>query len=145
MGVALPIVMAAMSGVGAVSSASAQMRASEENAGYLQQEGRVASAGYNQNMASQLRKNAAMMGASTAAAVQSGGGVGGSTKAVLDQSALNANLDALNIKYEGIIRKNTYDEQAGIDLDQGRQLATATLLKGIGSAISTGYNLGVGQ
>ena len=145
MGVAMPIVMAAMSGAGAISSASGQMRASEENAGYLQQEGRMQAAGYNQNMAAQLRKGAVMMGASTAAAVQSGGGVGGSTKAVLDQSALNANLDALNIRYEGIIRKASYDEQAGIDLDQGKQLATATLIKGIGSAISTGYSLGVGQ
>lgn len=116
---------------GTVYSALQQRKASAANAGFLTHEGQLASEGFDQNYASQLRKNAVMMGNATAAAVQSGGGTGGSTKGVLDQSALNASLDALNIRYGGIVRRETYDQQAGIDLSQGRQLATATLLKGL--------------
>jgi len=132
MAMAIRLVMMGASAI----SAQQQSNAANQNADTLRNEGAMAASGFNENMASQLRRNAVMMGNATAAAVQSGGGVGGSTKGVLDQSQLNANLDALNIKYQGIIRKSTYDEQADMDEAQGRQIATATLLKGIGSAYS---------
>ncbi len=145
MAMALPIMMAA----GTVMGAAGQNRAANANANFLNWEGQQSSIGYDQNYAAQLRKNAVMMGAGTAAAAQSGGGTGGSTKGVLDQNALNANLDALNIKYGGIIRKETYDTQAGIDTMEGTQASNATLLRGSAALLRSsggvgGWSLGAG-
>ncbi len=126
---------------GTALSAASTMKAADTNAGYLNFEGQQAAEAYNQNYAAQLRKNAVWMGQSTAAAVQGSGGVGGSTKGVLDQSQLNANLDALNIKYGGIIRKYTYDQQADIDRQQGRDMATAIILKGLMSSYTSFSNM----
>lgn len=112
-----------------------QQRTADNNSYALQKEGMEASALSDQAYANQLRKNAAMVGEGTAAAVESGGGVGGSTKGVLDQNALNASLDALNIKYGGIIRRDTYDQQAAFDRQAAGEEEIGTGLRGAASLL----------
>lgn len=112
-----------------------QQNAASNNAGALRKEGIEASGLADMSYANELRKNAVAGGAGTAAAVESGGGVGGSTKGVLDQNALNASLDALNIKYGGLLRRDTYDQQAQFDKDAATQEEFGTGLRGAASLL----------
>ncbi len=54
-------------------------------------------------------------GTRRAAAAQSGVGFGGSTKDVLERSDTLAELDALNVAYEGALRARGYNTQADLD------------------------------
>jgi hypothetical protein len=120
-------------------SAQGQKNAADQNAETMRQEGALASAGANSNYAARLRKNTELMGANAAAAVESGGGVGGSTKGVLDQNAVNMELDALNEKYQGSVRNAMYQRQAGYDSTAGNQAAGATVARGVAGYLSSSY------
>ena len=130
---------AAVMAVSTAASAQGQKNAADANAETLQQEGSLAAAGANSNYAARLRKNQELMGANVAAAVESGGGVGGSTKGVLDQNAVNMELDALNEKYQGTVRNQMYQKQAGYDSTAGTNTAYGTVARGVAGYLSSSY------
>lgn len=115
---------------------SDQKEAANDNANIMGEEGAIASASANSNYAARLRKNTELMGSATAAAVQSGGGVGGSTKGVLDQNAIGMELDALNEKYQGNVRRDMFAQQAGFDRQAGDRRASATAVSGVAKYLS---------
>lgn len=130
---------AAVMAVTTAAAAQGQKNAADQNAETMRQEGALASAGANSNYAARLRKNAELMGANAASAVESGGGVGGSTKGVLDQNAVNMELDALNEKYQGNVRNYQFNRQAGYDSQAGSQAAQGTIARGVAGYLSSSY------
>ena len=122
--------------------ASDEQDAAASNANIMRGEGALAGAAATSNYAARLRKNTELMGANTAAAAQSGGGVGGSTKGVLDQNAVNMELDALNEKYTGQVRRNQFYQQAGYDDEAGGRRAAGTVVSGVSKYLAANYGGG---
>jgi hypothetical protein len=93
----------------------------------------------NQATLAQLRKGNMALGRQTVAGVESGGGVSGSTGAVLHQSATNAELDALNVRYSGLLRQDSYNEQASLDTAQGKEQMASAFVGGAGGILKQAY------
>jgi hypothetical protein len=103
------------------------------------------------NEDAQRRKNAAMLGQTRGALIQAGIGTDGSAADVLAQNSANAELDALNIRYEGAMNARAYNNSAMLN-DARAQIARdnadaaqtggylgagASLLKGAGSYLAS--------
>jgi hypothetical protein len=131
--------MGYLAAIGSVVQAGQQQQAADNNAYALKKEGMQSSNLYNLGYAEQIKRNTMANAAGAAAAVESGGGVGGSTKGVLDQNALEASMQALNIKYQGLIKREGYNSQAGFDQSAASQEETGTLLKGSASLLQNYY------
>lgn len=87
----------------------------------------------------QRRVGREALGKQAAAFGAAGVGYGGSSETALNQTAVNAELDALNTKYKGTITSYGYGIQSGIDKSEASQynlMAGAALLKGAGSNYS---------
>jgi hypothetical protein len=128
---------------GAASSASAQHDAAQANSSYLNQEGRIASQESQSEEAITRNKNSVQQGDLAAAAAQAGLTTGPSTQAVARQSAINQELDALNVRYMGTVRANTYTQQAANVAASGNTAAMSSALRAGGalvSGIGAGYN-----
>lgn len=105
------------------------------------------SAGEQSNAREEAQRRAfnAMQGQANAGVAQSGTGFGGTNADVLKQNAINNELDALNIRYEGqqtqaglVNTANNYKAQGQLDLYSG---SVANMNKG--SAATAGYfNMG---
>lgn len=85
----------------------------------------------------QRRQAREVMGEQAASLAQAGGGYGGTTAGVVENSAVNAELDALNIRYGGAMKATGLMAQAYGEKAAGRAaqtnsyfLAGANLLKG---------------
>jgi cytochrome c biogenesis factor len=121
----ISMISTAVSAVGAISQgmaasdqAQSAAQAAQYNATVDQQNANNAMAVANANEESQRRKNAYMLGNTRAGLIQSGIGTDGSSSDVLQQSAQNAELDALNIRYEGILKGRAYSNQENLDVMQ---------------------------
>jgi hypothetical protein len=108
----LPLVLAigsaVIGAVGAIHSANAQAagykasaRANDYNAKVLAQNATIARQQANAREEAQRRVARQALGEQRAALAQAGIGLGGSAADVYGRSAANAELDALNIRYEG--------------------------------------------
>lgn len=128
-----------MTAVGAGVQGMQAKNAGDYNAKVLAGEGAVSGMQSNEATNTQLRQGNTALGRSTAAAVESGGGVQGSTGAVLHQNAVNAELDALNVRYAGVLRKNSYDTQSTLDRQQGNDAMGSAFLSGAGSILKQAY------
>lgn len=128
-----------LTAAGAVYQGASQKNAADYNAKVMGVEAATSGMQANQATNTQLRQGDMALGRSTAAAVESGGGIQGSTGAVLHQSATNAELDALNVRYAGLLRTTSYNEQAGIDSQQGKDAMAASFLSGAGSLLKQSY------
>lgn len=133
-----------MTAIGAGVQGVQSKNAGEYNARVLQGESAVAGMESNNATLAQLRKGNTFMGRSTAAAVESGGGVGGSTAAVLNQSAHNAELDALNVRYSGLLRQDSYNEQATLDKQRGNDELASSLVSGAAGVLRQRYGAKTG-
>lgn len=87
--------------------------------------------------ATQRRQSREFLGRQAAAFAQAGVGPGSSTD-VMRQSAVDAELDAMNIRYRGALTKFGYDYNSQAAIEEGRAqkknanlMAGATLLKGV--------------
>lgn len=115
-------------------------RAANFNAAALEGQAREASNQALREEESQRRMARMALGRQAAAVGESGGGYGGSAGALLEQSDLFAELDALNIRYGGQLRRRGLLAQAqGERMSapssmQTNMLAGAQLLTGISSA-----------
>lgn len=136
---AIPWIATAFTAVGAVTSAVQKSDASAVNAATMRDEAKTAAAQGFEAEAAQRRKTGIILGSEAAAAGQAGAGYGGSTGRVLQQSALNAEKDALNIRYKAQLQKWGYTTQAGNIAYEGQQESNAGFLKA-GASLLRGYS-----
>ena len=115
----MQIASMAFSVIGAISDANSKSDAYESQAAWNQYNATIqkqnADAALQQSASEQARQNRRarqIMGEQRAATAQSGTGFGGSNADLLDQSATLAELDMLNIAYEGQMRARGYEIQA---------------------------------
>lgn len=133
-----------MTAIGAGVQGVQAKNADNYNAKVMQGEAAVSGMESNEAVNTQLRKGNMALGRATAAAVESGGGVGGSTGAVLHQSATNAELDALNVRYSGLLRQNSYNDQAALDKQQGDDAMASAAVSGAGGVLRQAYGAKTG-
>lgn len=128
-----------MTAIGAGVQGEQAKQAGDYNAKVMGNEAAVSGMESNQATLATLRKGNMALGRSTTAAVESGGGVHGSTGAVLHQSATNAELDALNVRYSGLLRQNSYTQQAALDESQGKDAMASDFIGGAGGILRQAY------
>lgn len=118
-------------------------RAGEYNARLNEQEAAVESSKAARDEEALRRQQASQRSTQRAAIAQAGGGSGGSTGLLVDQSDAAAELDALNVRYGGQMRSMGLLSQAAMSRMSGanaqRQsnlMAGGTLLRGASDAYS---------
>jgi len=154
----MQIASMAFSVIGAISDANSKSQAYESQAEWNQYNAAIqrqnAGAALQQSASEQARQNRQarrVMGEQRAAVAQSGTGFGGSNADLLDQSATLAELDMLNIAYEGQMRARGYEIQAqGEDYSRkvNRRNAGNAKTAGIfsaGRSLLTGFSSGYGK
>lgn len=121
----LTIASTAMSVIGALQAGSQQSaqyeaaaRANEYNAAVARQRAETTTAVYGQREEQQRRAAAIQGGQRRAAAAQSGFGLGGSASDIERQSQIMAELDALNIRYEGGLEAKGLLDQSTLETYQ---------------------------
>ena len=94
----------------------------------------------------QRREARQFLGRQRAMAAQAGVGMGGSTADVLERSETLAELDALNLAYEGLMRARGYNTQADLDdfaarayVGQAKSAKRAGAFGALGSLLSGAY------
>lgn len=130
--------------IGAGVQGAQAKNAADYNSKVMGIEGQVSGMEANEATNTNLRQSRMALGKSTAAAVESGGGISGSTGAVLHQNTVNAELDALNTRYAGILRRDSFDEQARNDKFEGQNAETSAFLSGAGSLLKQSYGAKTG-
>lgn len=152
---ALPIIMAVTAAIGAVASANAQANSAKSaanaaayNAEVDQQKAEVTRQQADANELAQRRRSAMALGEAAAGLAENGTGLSGSGLASYQQSASNAELDALNIRYGGVVQSQGLTAQVGLD-KYSQQVqnsnASAAMTSGYlsaGSAALSGYSQG---
>lgn len=112
---------ALLGSIGTYRRASDQSRA-------LRMQGDMAARDAYANEEAQRRDASQFAGAQAAAMAQAGGGAGGTNELVARQSAVLAELDALNIRYGGITKRAALISEAKSVKREGAFLAGAQLL-----------------
>jgi hypothetical protein len=142
MAVAIPFVLAAVAAVGALKSAQAQSQqadaaanAATYNALADNNRATVALQQGNANEEAQRRQAALALGSQTAAMAQSGTDLAsGSALDLYKQSATNAELDALNVRYGAQLQAQGLQSQGTLDAMQATQNRSNA-----STAMSAGY------
>lgn len=131
---ALPFLFSA---AGAVTQGVDAHAAGNANGAALGQQAHVAQSQAYADEQTQRRQSNQVLGEQAAAIAQAGGGMGGTSAKVAEQSGISAELDALNIRYGGTMKASGLMAQAQAEKAQGRSalvqsgfLAGANLLKG---------------
>jgi hypothetical protein len=113
------IATAAIGAMSAIDSANAaadnshaQAQAAQTNATIAQQNAHNTLLVTDANEEEQRRKSAMQLGEQRAGLLQAGIGAGGSASDVIGQSTSNAELDALNIRYQGHLQADNYTNQS---------------------------------
>lgn len=126
------------------SAYKAQIQAMEYNAAINRQRAETARSAWNQREEQQRRAARVFMGKQRAAIAESGLGLGGSNADIERQSEVLAELDALNIRYEGELEASGFLAQSELDTyeagslkSQAKQAKKASYL-GIASSILSG-------
>ena len=134
MAAALPFLV---SGTGALVQGQDARSAGDYNARMLAMQAHTAQMQAVTDEYTQRRKARDVLGEQAAALAQAGGGYGGTTAGVINQSAIDAELDALNIRYGGTMKASGLLAQAAAARYGGRAgqtqsyfLAGSDLLKG---------------
>jgi hypothetical protein len=137
----------------AARQSEAQARAQEYNAKVALQQAENATAVAGQQEETQRRKAREILGRSRAASAQTGLGLGGSNADLENQSEVFAELDSLNIRYEGELKGRGYLAQSTLDKygaetsimnagntrAAGRTAAAASLLAGASSMYNKAF------
>ncbi len=127
---------AAVSAIGAIQQGNAAQAASNYNAARMEQNAAIEREQANQREEAKRRETRLLLGAQRAAFAQSGGGMGGSAADVMQQSAINAELDALTLRYEGEMRARGMESEAAAERFSNRQSQQSGLLTGAASVLS---------
>lgn len=114
-----------------VAQAQGQAKVAGYTANLREQEAKVAQAASLRDEEAQRRESNAILGKQRAAIAEAGLGSGGTTGMLADQSSVLAELDALNIRYNGLLRGAGLLSDAAMTRFGGRQIArSAGLLAG---------------
>lgn len=119
-------------------------RAAEFNAATMEAEARIARQQGAAREEAQRRRAREFLGTQRAAAGQAGVGLGGSIGDVLEQSATEAELDALNIRYESNLQALGMENQAAITRWQGKEAKRAARARAVATVISGAAQYGQG-
>lgn len=111
-------------------------RAADFNAATMEAEARIARQQGGAREEQQRRRAREFLGTQRAAAGQAGVGLGGSIADVLGDSAAEAELDALNIRYESNLQALGMENQAAITRWQGKELKRQARAKAVATIIS---------
>lgn len=137
-----------MGAIGAIQQGNAQaaqyksqQQALEYNAAVQKNNARAASEQANVAEEAQRRRFAALQGEAIAAIGQSGTGFDGSNLDVLRQNKVNAELDALNIRYQGQMQAQGLLAQSELDKMQARQAKANAGAARTSGYLSAGANL----
>lgn len=149
----LPLISGALGVVGAISQGNqqaGQLQFQADAAAYNAKQGQANAQGAlrtaDANEEAQRRKARGALGTERAALTQSGIGLEGTSGGVYEQSALNAELDALNIRYEGKQQADAYTTGSALDTQSARiaksnaSNARTNGLLNAGTAALTSYN-----
>ena len=118
---AVPVMIAttALSTVGALSAASSAKKAAytnasamDQNAAVLDENAGIVTAQAGQREEAQRRSARMILGSQRAAVAEAGGGTGGTAADIMRQSAINAELDAMTIRYEGALQARGLKQEA---------------------------------
>lgn len=151
MGPHLMLIGAAVQAVGAIQAGKAQQaeanaraQANQYNAKVKEMNAQIARTQANAREEQQRRKGRQVLGAQRAGIAQAGIGFGGSALDIMEQSADTAELDALNIRYEGELQSTglladaeAERYEAGVNRMAGRNAMKAAYI-GAGSALIGG-------
>lgn len=153
-------VAAVVGGVSSLRSNQAQeaqlqaaAQANDYNAAVQRQRADAVGSSYNQREEQQRRKNRLEAGRRAAAIAQSGLGFEGSNAAIDEQSAMFAELDALNIRYEGhlesrglLSQATQEDYYASSSRANARSVRGARTINAASAALSSGMSVyGMGR
>lgn len=154
---ALPIISTAFSVIGAISDSNSRADAHENEAAWRDYNATIE----RQNADISLQQSAAqqeqqhrnarrILGEQRAGIAQSGTGFGGSNLDIMDQSETLAELDMLNIAYEGQMRARGYNIQAqghewsaGVERSNARNIRRAGVFSA-GRSLLTGVSRAYG-
>ncbi len=125
----------------------ASQDANEYNAAVNRSRAETSSLVYGQQEERQRRAAAAAIGEAKAGIGESGLGFGGSNADVLRQQEVLAELDALNVRYEGQLERHSYQSQATLDSYYGRADSAGAKQARLGSYVGAAGALlsGVGD
>lgn len=136
---AFPQIATSLQTFGAFKSGIDQSNALRSNAQSYAAEGVIAARQGSEQEAQERRQGSMVMGRETAAIGTAGAGYGGSAGRAIAQSALNTQLDALNIRYKSQLQKWAYGAQAKNLQDEANTARTSGYLKA-GAALLTGFS-----
>lgn len=147
---------AALSAVGQYQQGRAAQNAANFNAAQMEREATIARQQGGAREEAQRRRAREVLGTMRASIGQAGIGWGGSAADIYDQSATNAELDALNIRYESDLQSMGLMNQAALTRYEGKMakragtigavssLLTGAALYGASGGFSGGSGLGSG-
>lgn len=126
----------AIQAIGAIQQGKSAQSAANANAANLEQTAAIERAQANQREEAKRRETRQVLGLQRAAFAQSGGGLGGSAADVMQQSAVNAELDALTLRYEGDLRARGMEAEASQERFSGKVAKRAGYFNAAGSILS---------
>ena len=135
---------AVVAGVSALSQANSEKQAADANAKMAKVAAVVENQQAGQQEESQRRRARQILGMQRAALGQSGIGLDGSARDIMDESAATAEYDALTIRYEGALRSRGLNFEASQEKFEGRNAMRQGYLKAGGSLLS-GYGSYLGN
>lgn len=138
MSAALPFITKALPYVGTALNFVGTLQGGSSQAAMLESQARVAREQAGRDEEAQRREGRQALGAAAAAAAESGAGMGGSNALLIHQSAVNAEMDALNIRYGGAIKAAGLLSEAKNIKRQTPLLAGGQLLSGLAGAYTQG-------
>lgn len=139
MQLALLAVGTAFSAIGAIQQGQAANSAAKYNAAVAGQRATAAKQQAAADMDKKRRDTVRRLGSIRAAYGASGVTLEGSPLDVLAESAANAELDVLTIKYKGDLEATGYGNEATLETARGQQARTAGYM-GAGAALLTGVD-----
>ena len=116
--------------------AAGSIAGGRENAALLRQQGKVAQDQAFADEQAQRREARQVLGAQAAATAESGTGMGGSNAILLRQSQIEAELDALNTRYGGQVKRAGLYSEAFNTKRQSSMLAGGQLLSGLSESLN---------
>ena len=138
---AVPFIMAAgavMSAVGAIQQGKAAKNAANYNAAIATNDARIAELQAQAEESRHRRMARKAIGGIRAAYGASGVTLEGTPTDVLYESVANAESDALNIRYGGLLRSQGFMNTAQLDRMQGKNAQTAGYMNAASSLLSGG-------
>jgi len=140
MGPELMLISAGLQAVGTLASAHAQSKAMKAQAKINEQNAKMAREAAYREEARQRRESQRKMGALMARVGKSGVTATGSILDVVEESALNSEMDALNIRLQGAQKAWGFDAQADADRSAASNAMTAGYISAASTLTSGGYD-----